>query len=117
MFNDNSENTVFLENISPEVIVVRPNEKLVIEVRARGRYQMISWQKNGATFSSSTPQDPQEFSNHYEIYIVGEATEDDIGIYEVSLLAYNAINQLNSPAEIDFVVISPCELFPLTLCL
>ena len=118
MFDDDSINTVFLENVSPadpEVIFVRPNDKLVLEVRASGRYQLISWQINGAQLSSSTPQDLQYFSNHYEIYVVGEATEDDIGIYEVSLRAYNILSQRTSPSEIDFVVIPPCELFPVDI--
>ena len=113
MFDGNNVNAAFLENISlaaPEIIFVRPPEKLVIEVKASGRYQRISWLRNVETLSSSTPQDPQEFSNHYEIFVHGETTEDDLGLYEVSLFQYDITSQLQIPTDIDFIVISPCEL-------
>ena len=119
MFDENNINTIFLENISlaaPEVIYVRPPEKLVIEVTGSGRYQRIVWQRNGFTLSSSTPQNPQEFFNHYEIFVRGETTEDDIGLYEVSLFLYGFLNQRLIPADIDFIVISPSESFPISLC-
>ena len=120
MFDGNNVNTVFLENISltaPEIIFVRPPEKLVIEVKASGRYQRISWQRNVEPLSSSTPQNPQEFSNHYEIFVRGETTEDDLGLYEVYIFVYDILNQLQMPTDIDFIVISPSESFPISLCL
>ena len=36
--------TLYHESISPEVIFLHPPEKLVIEVRCRGRYNGISWE-------------------------------------------------------------------------
>ena len=120
MFDGNNINTVFLENISlaaPEVNFVRPPEKLVIEVSASGRYQRILWLRNGVILSSSTPQNPQEFSNHYEIFVHGETTEDDLGLYEVSLFPFDFSSQQQIPTEIDFIIISPCESFPISLYL
>lgn len=119
VFDDGGLNTVFLENISladPTVMIVRPTEKLVLEVKAEGRYQRIFWRRNAKPLSSNMPQNPQEFSNHYEIFVLGETTEDDLGLYEVSILLYDAIEQ-RQPAGINFIVISPCELFPISLCL
>ena len=113
MFDSNNVNSVFLENISlaaPEVIFVHPPEKLVLEVKAFGRYQRIVWQRNVDLLSSSTPQNPQEFSNHYEIFVRGETTEDDLGLYEVSITGYDILNQRQVPTDVDFIVISPGEL-------
>ena len=39
------------ERVSPRVIVFDPPEKLVIETRASGGYQMFDWTKNGGPFS------------------------------------------------------------------
>ena len=120
MFDDSSINTISLENISsadPDVIFVRPSEKLVIEVKATGRYQRIFWRRNAMQLVSSMPQDPQEFSNHYEIYVVGEATVGDIGLYEVSLIAHDVSNQQRIPTSISFIVVSPCKLLLIDIVL
>ena len=113
-FDGNNHNVVFLENISlatPEVIFVRPPEKLVIEVKASGHYQRIAWERNSVPLASSIPQNPKEFSNYYEIFVLGETTEDDLGLYEVSIFAYDIFNQRREPSDIDFIVIAPCELY------
>ena len=94
------------------MIFLRPPEKLVIELKATGRYLRIQWQKNG--LSANIPQGPNEFPNHYEIYVVGETTEDDFGLYEVSLFPFDITGQRAVPGELDFVVIPPCKLFLFT---
>ena len=117
LFDDMNRNTILIENvssISPDVIFLRPPEKLVIELKATGRYLRIAWQKNGAVLSANTPQSPNEFPNHYEIYVVGETTEDDFGLYEVNLFPFDITGQLAVPGDLDFVVIPPCKLFLFT---
>ena len=94
-------NTIFLENISPLVIFIRPPEKLVIEVTCRGRYSGISWER---TFSSATI-DPSSLSNHDEIYTIGRTTEADFGFYEVfPLTSPPTFQELVPTSMLDFIV-------------
>ena len=93
-------NTVFLERVSPEIIYLRPPEKLVIEIKATGRYNRIQWQKNVLPLT-------QEFPNYNEILVYGTTTQDDLGLYEVNLVQANPIFQRNVPPELDFSIIPP----------
>ena len=93
-------NTILLERVSPEVIFLRPPEKLVIEIKATGRYRRILWQKNGLVL-------PQEFPNHNEILVYGTTTQDDLGLYEVSLFPANPAFQRSVPNELDFSIVLP----------
>ena len=95
--------TVFLERVSPEVIFLRPPEKLVIEVKATGRFRFVRWQKTGVTI----PSTEEDFSNHYEIYFRDQTTTDDLTLYEVSLRPASAGTQRTVPTELDFIVTSP----------
>ena len=100
MFEDYS--AVFLERVSPEVIFLRPSEKLVIEIKATGRYRSILWQKNGVLLTVQ----PQQFPNYNEILVYASTSQDDLGLYEVSLRA-NPINQRYVPFELEFLVVIP----------
>ena len=99
--------TVFLEGVSPEVIFLRPPEKLVIEMKATGRYRNVRWNKNGlpVTFTEAN------FANHLEIYVRDPTTTDDLTLYEVSLRAADILSQRNVPSELDFSVTPPGEIF------
>ena len=96
--------TVFLEKVSPEVIFLRPPEKLVVEIKATGRYWNIRWHKNGLPLTIQ----PQQFPNYNEILVYGTTTQDDLGLYEVVLHA-NPITQRNVPQELDFLVVPSGE--------
>ena len=93
-----------LERVSPQVIVLDPPEKLVIETRASGGYRQIEWIKNGNPFTLG-PGQPftitlQEFPNFFEIFVRDSTTLNDLGLYEVELV----LNTGPQPPEIDFTV-------------
>ena len=94
--------TLYHERISPEVIFLHPPEKLVIEVRCRGKYNGISWDRPSGSIDRSL------LSNHDEIYALGRTTEADYGLYQVVLLPSPPIFQDIVPTSIlDFIVIAP----------
>ena len=94
--------TLYLENISPTVIFLRPPEKLVIEVRCRGRYSGISWVRAGASVDKTL------LSNHDEIYALGSTTLADYGLYQVILTPSPPSLQIIVPDYIlAFLVTSP----------
>ena len=95
----NHVTTISLERVSPEVILLRPPEKLVIEIKATGRYRRIVWHKNGFLL-------PHQFPNYNEILVYGTTTQDDLGLYEVSLFPVNPI-QRTVPNELDFLIVPP----------
>ena len=96
-------NTILLERVSPEIIFLRPPEKLVIEIKATGRYRNIYWNKNGYSLTIQ----PQQFPNYNEILVYGTTTQDDLGLYEVSLRATNIFTQRTIPSEIYFLITTP----------
>ena len=101
--------------MSPTAIVLRPPEKLVLEVRATGRYNFIEWSRNGASFATAgafQPQIPEEFPHFYEIYVHEPTTTDDLGLYEVYLVP--SLGQ-QSPDEVDIAVTSPGRYSYITL--
>ena len=95
------------------VIILRPPEKLVIEVRTTGEYQVHFWNKNENLFSHSgfPVMFPQEFPNFFEIFVRDNTTDDDLGIYRVFLTLRTANTQthtiLPGPQGVDFAVIAP----------
>ena len=78
-----------LERISPQVIVLNPTEKLVIETRASGAYQQIDWQRNRNPFTLTQGQPfsvlLQEFPNFFDIFVRDNTTVSDLGLYTVDL--------------------------------
>ena len=98
--------TVFMNRVSPEVIFLRPPDKLGIEIKVSGRYSRLNWQRNSVPLNAQ-----QNFYNYYEIYFRGVTTTDDLGLYEVEpFLSPPLFNQLILPPELDFVVILPGKL-------
>ena len=99
-----NESTVFLERISPEVIFFRPPEKLVIEVKTRGRVLFVQWTINGNSFDGAVGAN---FAYHREIYVREETTQADIGVYEVRVFPDPFTGQVLLPTELEFLVTSP----------
>ena len=103
VFSQTGINSIYLERISPEIIFLRPPEKLVIEIKATGRYRNIRWQKNQVPLLVH----PQQFPNYNEILVYSTTTQDDLGLYEVDLRAADILSQQNVPSDLDFLVVSP----------
>ena len=99
----NRFSTVYLERISPEIIVLYPLEKLIIEIAVTGRYADILWEKSGA---SLVPPNAT-LSNYDEILVIGETTIDDFGLYQVLIHSPPFTNQLLFPSSLSFVVTFP----------
>ena len=94
--------TLYHESISPEVIFLHPPEKLVIEVRCRGKYSGISWDRPNGSIDRSL------LSNHNEVYARGRTTEADYDLYQVVLLPSPPTFQDIVPTSIlDFIVTAP----------
>jgi hypothetical protein len=77
-----------LQAISPSVIVLRPPEKLVLEVMGTGRYLAIQWARNGEIrgVPGSAFSPPQQSFTHFgEVYFVEETSVNDVGRYELVL--------------------------------
>ena len=110
-----------LERVSPRVIVLDPPEKLVLETRASGGYQLSEWLRNGNGFrtventGSSSPFiiTLQEFLNFFEIFVRDNTTVNDLGVYEVDLVL--GTGQTQAP-EVDFTVTPYSEYVYVTVC-
>ena len=91
-----------LERISPQVIVLNPPEKLVIETRASGGYQHYDWLRNGNAFGTgSFPATLDEFPNFFEIFVREPTTMDDLGAYGADLQITPGQTQL---PDLEFIV-------------
>ena len=89
------------------MIFLRPPEKLVIEVKATGRFRFVQWQKNAVQITLTE----ESFSNHFEIYFRDQTTTDDLTLYEVSLRPASGGSQRTLPGELDFSVTPPGNIF------
>ena len=93
-----------LERVSPQVIVLDPPEKLVIETRASGGYWQFDWTKNGEAFILAQGQPftvtLQEFPNFFEIFVRDPTTTNDLGVYWVDIV----INTGPQASQVDFTV-------------
>ena len=100
-------NTIRIERVSPEVIILRPPEKLVIEVRVSGEYQVLFWWKD--VQGQAIPQliRPDELPNFYEMFVRDNTTAEDFGIYIVQSHFTSGTHTLIPSGGIDFAVTSP----------
>ena len=104
-----------LERVSPEEILLTPPNKLVIEVKASGRYEEIIWSKDGLPFGDEgdlgvfVVDSPNELPNFAEIFVRGETTSTDTGTYTVALTAIDAGTQTIDPASLQFTVVATGE--------
>ena len=71
------------------IIILRPPDKLVLEVRATGQYNLIEWRRNGFGFSifpgSGFSITLQELPNFFEIFVREPTTRDDLGVFTAEL--------------------------------
>ena len=72
------------------IIILRPPDKLVLEVRATGQYNLIEWRRNGVAFgffpdSAFRVMLFQELPNFFEIFVREPTTRDDLGVFAVTL--------------------------------
>ena len=101
-FHGSPVSTLSMERISPEVVYLRPPEKLVIEIKAKGRFREVRWYFNGALISYSQ----SSLSNYNEIYFIEETSEANFGLYEVFVNPASPF-QLIVPSDLEVIVISP----------
>ncbi len=105
-----SGNTICIERVSPEVIILRPPEKLVIEVRVSGDYEVILWRKGSVGTFIPGQMLPQEFPNYFEAFVRDNTTADDEGIYIAQPQFKSGTSQthmLIPTGGVDFGVIAP----------
>ena len=110
-----------LERVSPEEILLTPPNKLVIEVKASGRYEEITWSKDGLPFGDDTTSGvfvvdrPNELPNFAEVFVRGETTSTDAGTYTVALTAFDVGTQTIDPASLQFTVVATGK--PFNICI
>ncbi len=92
-----------IEIVSPSAVILRPPEKLALEVRTSGRYISLLWRRNGQIAGLSDFNPPRERFVHFaELYVTGNTSSLDLGLYEA--LLNPDIGQTTS-AKADFAVI------------
>ena len=69
------------ERVSPPVVFLTPPEKLVLEVRTRGGYDIIVWNRVG---DNSFRQNLSELVNFHEIFVRQPTTTSDYETYRAS---------------------------------
>ena len=105
-----SGSTIRIERVSPEFIILRPPEKLVIEVRVSGDYKVLSWGKSTSTLPIPGLMEPQELPNFYETFVRDNTTDEDVGLYTVTpqfKFGTSSLYTLIPSGGIDFAVIPP----------
>ncbi len=93
--------------MSPSTTILHVPEKLLLEVRATGRYDFIEWFRNGeiqgvsgGSFNPTVQQRP-----HFnEIYVKQTTSAADLGVYEIALLSFSG---LTPPPRVEFAVVVP----------
>ena len=102
--------TIRIERVSPEVIILRPPEKLVIEVRVSGDYEVLFWNKGGTNQPIPQLMEPQELPNFYEIFVRDITTVEDLGLYIVTPFFKHGTEDLYTlipSGGVDFAMILP----------
>ena len=95
--------TLDVQAVSPTNIVLHPTEKLVLEVRASGRYESIEWQKNGINIFDSILPDSESFAHFVEVYYNEFIGVSDYGVYNVTLTSVDMTQM--PPVGVQFTVI------------
>ena len=91
------------EPVSPTTIILRPPEKLVIEVRTTGGSRFVGWSRNGRPL----PFLPETFVDFGEIYVKDNTSMSDLGEYRVSYVLDSGQAFSTAQARIQFFVIEP----------
>ena len=76
----------------------------MLEVRATGRYNFISWFRNG---NSAIQAATENFAHFSEIYVKDMTTMDDLGRYAVQVPVAQGLSAADRVNEIEFIVIGP----------
>ena len=107
-----SGSTLRIERVSPEVIILRPPEKLVIEVRVSGDYEVLIWNKRTSNQPIPGLMEPQELPNFYQTFVRGNTTYEDEGMYIVTPQFKSGTASLYTliPYGVDFAVTPPGKL-------
>ncbi len=92
------------------VILLRPPEKLVIEVRVSGEYEVMLWCKETINYFIPGQMRPQEFPNYSETFVRDNTTAEDEGFYVVQPQRKASTIQthiVTPTGGVDFGVIAP----------
>ena len=68
--------TILIRPVSPPIIVIRPPEKLVIEVQCFGGYVDLFWNRDNSNLVTG-------LFHFREVFVAEETTEHSAGIYNV----------------------------------
>ena len=100
--------TLSVMAVSPSIIILRPPEKLVLEITPSGRYFFTSWDRNGRAFGSTgfRSTSSRGIVDFGDVYYSDSTTEDDLAEYEVFLNPAPSSGQVVSN-RITFTVIAP----------
>lgn len=91
---------------SPTTIVLNPPEKLVLEVRATGRYRSLSWSRNGIIEGNAGFRVSNENFAHFgEVYVKDNTNMADLGLYEMEVNPNPIYADQTKPPKITFFVI------------
>ncbi len=63
---------------------MRPPEKLVIDLRVSGDYEVLFWYRDTVDGLSIINVMPQDFPNFAEIFVRDNTTADDLGVYIIT---------------------------------
>ena len=89
-----------MEALSPPLIILKPPEKLVLEIQTSGRFFALEWHKDGNYLGFSTPS----FTHFGEVYYVENTRAVHVGRYEARLIPFKKSTQV-PPSPIIFDVI------------
>ncbi len=105
-----SGNTICIERVSPEVIIVHPPEKLVIEMRVSGDYEVLFWRKETINAFIPSQMLPREFPDYFETFVRDNTTAGNEGFYIVQPQFKSGTSQTHTitpTGGVDFGVIAP----------
>ena len=78
-----------IEALSPSDIILQPTERLVLEVRASGRYRLLEWRRNGIlgffVRDNRFLPNRQNFAHFLEIYFSELVGVSGFGVYDIQL--------------------------------
>ena len=92
----------------PDVIIVRPPEKLVLEISNTGRYFFTQWARNGelAGIPSNGFQAPPESFVHFgEVYYAENTAMEDLGLYEATVEPAPGSGQMSVDVFFDVILL------------
>lgn len=70
------------ETLSPKSFILKPPEKLVLEIETAGTYSAIVWRQNGISDTVLPRVSSANFAHFFEIFLKSTTTSSDYGFYE-----------------------------------